>query len=363
MKRQRGAVLIMVLWTAIVMTVLVTVMAANIRLSATTAFHHQEGTREYADMMSALNQAEMELMLERMPIPVDEPVELNEFGQQPIPANRFNGQALSLHYPAPENMEIRIVDHAGKISLNRINGNQLRLLIEHRLGPGFDPQEVQEYMAAWADWVDLNDLVTPGGGAEDDYYLEQDPPYRARNNPDLESVDELLLIRGFAELFEGVNLDAAFTVYGQNRNGAVNPNLATREALALLPGMDEEVIEKILAYRQTRDILDKPQMSEIVPFEQSQEMSPWLDMGSWSSVFSIYIYPKADSAGDVDNPGDDEQSRSADRETAQDGESDSLPGTAFHQIIQVDRADRGRVYKVDPYAPLPDFRPSQAELD
>lgn len=356
MKRQQGAVLIMVLWLAIVMTVLVTVMAANIRLSATTAFHHQEGAREYADMMSALNRAEMELILERMPIPADQPVELNEFGEQPLPLNRYNGQALTLHYPAPESMEVRIIDHAGKINLNRIDANQLRLLIENRLGPGFDPQEVQAYMAAWSDWVDLNDLVTPGGGAEDDYYLEQDPPYRARNNPDLESVDELLLIRGFAELFEGVNLDAAFTVYGSNRNGAVNPNLATREALALIPGMSPEIIEDILAYRQTRDILNPTRLGEIVPFEESQEMSSWMEMGSWSSTYSVYIYPKAEVATEDENA-EDEQENQGDQPIA-------IPGTAFHQIIQVDRGTaRGRVFKIDPYAPLPDVRPPQPEDD
>lgn len=355
MRRQQGAVLIMVLWLAIVMTVLVTVMAANIRLSATTAFHHQEGTREYVDLMSALNQAEMELMLERMPVPADQPVEFNEAGELPIPANRFNGQALSLHYPAPENIEIRIFDHAGKINLNRIDANNLRLLIENRLGPGFDPQEVQRYMAAWSDWVDLNDLVTPGGGAEDDYYLEQDPPYRARNNPDLESVDELLLIRGFAELFEGVNLDAAFTVYGDNRNGAINPNLATREALALLPGMDEDAIEAILSYRQTRDIRVRTQMSEILPFEQSQELSSWLEPGNWSSTFSIYVYPKGEPVSDDERLAN-EAEPSADQQP-------EIPGTAFHQIIEIDRAARGRIYKVDPYAPLPDVRPPQPEAD
>lgn len=355
MKRQQGAVLIMVLWLAIVMTVLVTVMAANIRLSATTAFHHQEGTRDYVDLMSALNQAEMELMLERMPEPVDQTVEFNEFGEIPIPANRFNGQALTLHYPSPENIEVRIFDHAGKINLNRIDANQLRLLIETRLGPGFDPQEVQQYMAAWSDWVDLNDLVTPGGGAEDDYYLEQDPPYRARNNPDLESVDELLLIRGFAELFAGVNLDAAFTVYGSTRSGGINPNLATREALSLLPGMDEALVEEILAYRQTRDILNPRQMGEFVPLEQMIELSPWLEVGNWSSTFSIYVYPKGESASEDENLANEAESPT-DQQAA-------IPGTAFHQIIEIDRAARGRVYKVDPYAPLPDVRPPQVEAD
>ena len=42
-------------------------------------------------------------------------------------------------------------------------------------------------------------------------------------------------------MFEGVNLQAAFTIYGNART--VNLNLATREAMELLPGLDNELIE------------------------------------------------------------------------------------------------------------------------
>ena len=53
--------------------------------------------------------------------------------------------------------------------------------------------------------------------------------------------------KGFAELFEGVNLEAAFTVYGNN--SGVNPNLASRDVLLLLPGLDEESVDAILEKR------------------------------------------------------------------------------------------------------------------
>ena len=84
----------------------------------------------------------------------------------------------------------------------------------------------------------MNDL--PGlDGAEGEYYLDLDPPFSPRNNPELDTVEEILHIRGFAELFAGVNLDAAFTVYGNNRT--VNLNFATREAMLLLPGLNSEL--------------------------------------------------------------------------------------------------------------------------
>jgi general secretion pathway protein K len=149
-------------------------------------------------------------------------------------------------------VRIRIYDHAGKINLNRIDRSRLQQVIEKQLGgEDADPRQVQELLAAWSDWTDLND-VPDSLGAEDETYLELDPPYTTRNNAELDSVEELRLIRGFDELFGDLNLEAAFTIYGNS--SAVNPNLATREALMLLPGMTLEAVEAIFALREQRDI-------------------------------------------------------------------------------------------------------------
>lgn len=349
----RGAVLIMVLWTAVVLTVLVTVLATNVRLSATTAFHNKTGSRDFADVMAAMNQAEMELMLERMPVPVGQELTLTEEGEFRIPAYRFNGQPLGLHYPAGEQMVVRIYDHAGKVNLNRITRPRLQLLIENQLGPGFNPVQVQELLAAWTDWTDLNSLETPGG-AEDEYYQTLDPPYTARNTPDLDSVEEIRLIRGFDELFGDINLDAAFTVYGTA--AAVNPNLASREALMLLPGMDADLVEQIIAYREQRDFRTIREVGEIVPLERMVELSPWLGFNT-SSFYSVYAYP-------APPPLPEEESRELRIPT-----SEPMPAPAadtvtraYMQILEVRRGDmRGRVYKVHPYGQLPDTARARIE--
>jgi general secretion pathway protein K len=319
----RGAVLIMVLWTAVVLTILVAVLAANVRLSANTAFHNRSGSQEYAAIMAAMNKAEMELMMERMPLPVDHPFELSETGEIRLLAYRFNGQALSLNYPADEDLVVRIYDHAGKINLNRIQRARLQQIIEKKLGPGFNPRQVQELLAAWTDWTDLNSEMSPGG-AEDQYYQSLDPPYLTRNTPELDSVEEIRLIRGFDELFRDVNLEAAFTIYGTDN--AVNPNLASREALLLLPGLDEELVEQIIARREQSDFRVMREVGEIVPLEQMVELSPWLGF-STSSFYSVYVHPSA--SGEVTQ--------------------------AHMQIMEVrSAANRARIYRVHPYARLPD---------
>lgn len=331
---QRGVVLIMVLWTAIVLTVLVTVLAANIRLSANTALHHRTGALAHAQLMGAVRKAEMELMMEQMPLPLGVLDNIDDDELQRIPAYRFNGQALSLHYAADENVRIRIYDHAGKINLNRIDRSRLQQVIEKQLGgEDADPRQVQELLAAWSDWTDLNN-VPDSLGAEDETYLELNPPYTTRNNAELDSVEELRLIRGFDELFGDLNLEAAFTIYGNS--SAVNPNLATREALMLLPGMTVEAVEAIFALREQRDIQTINELGEWIPIEVMVEISPWLGLNT-SSFYSIYAY----TADDDEDP------------TAQ----------AFLQVIEVRSfSTLPRVYMVHPYAQLPDYSPPGVDI-
>jgi general secretion pathway protein K len=93
-------------------------------------------------------------------------------------------------------------------------------------------------------------------------------------------------IRGFAELFAGVNLEAAFTVYGNNRT--VNLNLATREAMLLLPGLNSELADEIIAYRLRDDISTRSELGEIIPFENLAELSTWVG-NETSSFYSVFV--------------------------------------------------------------------------
>lgn len=348
MKHQRGSVIIIVLWTSILLTVLVTVMAGKVQLSARTAFHNLEAVNDLAAITAAMTKAEMELMLDYMEVPIDQEPTVDEDGNFRSPAYRFNGQPLTLQYPADEDMVVRIYSHAGKINLNRIRREDLQQIIEKRLGDDSDPQRVQELLSAWIDWTDLNDLAGING-AERDYYESLDPPYRPRNNPELDTVEELRLVRGFDELFRDVNLEAAFTVYGNGRE--VNLNLATREAMRLLPGLTDEIIEEIIQYRQERDFPNVTSLGEVVPVENFVELRPWVG-NNVSSFYSVFAYPKAEVGPEVGS-----------EKHFEEGEQEIDPVTqAYMEIIDVRSfSDRGRVYKVDPYGRLPDTSPPKVD--
>jgi len=350
---QKGSVLIIVLWTSALLTVLVTAMAGAVRLSAITVSNNQDASIGRLAIQSAVSHAEMELLLERMPRPIGEQLEETEEGEIRTPAFRFNGQELNLNYPKASNVVVRIYDHAGKININRIPRRNMQLLIEKRLGgQDADPAEVQDLLAAWTDWTDLNDLEGLNG-AESDYYRGLDQSYSPRNNPELDTVEELLYIRGFAKLFEGVNLQAAFTIYGNART--VNLNLATREAMELLPGLNEELIENIIAYRQLEDINNRAEIAEIVPFEELQELSPWVGNAT-SNYYSIYIY--------FDDQQTDENLENQESLNNEEGVDADYMTHAFMETIEVTGFnDLPRILRIDPYSVLPDSAPSRLMAD
>ena len=101
---------------------------------------------------------------------------------------------------------------------------------------------------AITDWVDADNQTTPNGGAEDGYYLAQDPPGLAANAP-VRRVAELLAVRGadptlIARLTPFVDaLDAPTTV---------NVNTAPAEVLvAAVGGLDAAGAAAVVSRRAT----------------------------------------------------------------------------------------------------------------
>ncbi|RKZ38471.1 MAG: hypothetical protein DRQ49_14185 [Gammaproteobacteria bacterium] len=280
---QRGAILIIVLWFVVIVTIMITVLASETRLSAKAVFYNKLGLQAWNDTLQALRSAEMELLINKMPDPPGvEDVPLSERKNKKY---RFDGRVLDLAYPIPDSVTVRIYDHAGKINLQRLSKQKLRQLLEKRIGN--DPEKLGVLEDAWHDWIDGDELKRING-AEKDYYETLSPPYEPRNSR-LETVEELLLIKGFAEVFKGVEMNNAFTVYG-NKTG-VNPNLATREALMLLPGMSGDTIETIMTKRREEEFKSYSDFNEFMEPEQLAEFRSWVNF-STTHFFTIAVQVK-----------------------------------------------------------------------
>lgn len=352
--RQQGSVIIVTLWTITLMTILVAVIASQNRLSAQAAYFHKQDLDTWAKVVAALNQAEMDVVLGQQPQPVVRDATSSNTGSLADRLNalsstahyRYNGDELQLHYPQADDIAVRIYSHAGKINIRQISRPRLRSLIEKKLGGPLvaDQRQIDNMMEAWNDWLDLNDGASVIG-AETDYYMGLDPPYRPRNGS-LETVEEILLIRGFAEVFGDVDLDAAFTLYGDDER--INLNIATIEAMRLLPGLDDELIEKIVAFRQEKEFRGNGDVAQLIPAEKMAELRQWLNSQGTSTYYTIMVYRKPSQDEAEDAPEDDEEA------LADAADADTMP-TAYAEIVFAPTwTDRPRILKVNPYQRLPE---------
>ncbi|RJP64058.1 MAG: general secretion pathway protein GspK [Candidatus Abyssobacteria bacterium SURF_17] len=172
--------------------------------------------------------------------------------------------------------EASISDEMGKLNLNRLvrrptdeqgtetvnttmveNVRRLFELLE------LDPSLVE----AVIDWIDTNDQEEPFG-AENAYYETLDPPILCKNGP-LDSVEELLLIKGFDKTIlygdeEKPGLAKFVTVFGDSQ-GLVNINTADEKVLAALLNSDSLASSAVSA-------------REAAPFESAQDISSRLSI-------------------------------------------------------------------------------------
>jgi general secretion pathway protein K len=332
--RTRGMVLILVLWFVVIATLLASAVALDIRLSAKSAHHQRQASQDWAALLQGLHAAQMELMLERMP--PDEEMAKVPLSERRDPRLQFDGRTLKTHYPAPEGMQVRIYDHAGKLNLERLSVPMLRDFFAKLLDSD-DPRQIDALFDAWQDWKDTDDLKRLNG-AEKDYYQQLDPPYLPRN-ANLESLDELLLIKGFADVLKNIDIDESFSFYSEF--AGINPNLASPATLALLPGLDAAAVAEILAARGQDSLKNVDDLRERLTPEQLQKIRPWLHFSS-GNFYTIALRPQEPA-----------QEQNQDADSADPEESAQL--WAYQMIVTLDRnySAPPRILQVKPYARLP----------
>jgi general secretion pathway protein K len=361
--QQSGVILIIVLWFLVIVTAMVATLASETRLSAQIVHYNKLALQNWNDTLKALAAAQMELLINTMPDPPGQ-------GQQ-VPLSerknkqyRFDGRVLDLAYPIPDTVTVRIYDEAGKINIQRLSPPYMRQLLEKRLGK--DSDKIAALLDAWEDWSDPDDLKRTNG-AEKDYYETLSPPYEPRN-AQIETVEELLLIKGFAEAFKGVEIDTAFTIYGYNPG--INPNLATREALMLLPGLNEDLVNTILTKRREKEFKTFNDFNEFMQPEQLAELKKWIHFAP-SNIYTIAIQTKNSEAIDEkkDESESSEQKTADNLKTKADNQEDNTTDSSSSESEQQQQRaylvtvqlitgnnQKPKILMVNPYGILPDTR-------
>ena len=194
-------------------------------------------------------------------------------------------------------IELTITDELGKIQVNalvvypdsREFNEEQKAIWEKILNYFVTDEDSFEFVGTTGivgcikDWLDTgdDDSITGINGAESDYYLDLDPPYKCKNGP-IEHLDELVLVKGidpenFYSVGEMFQLPKYVTVYGmsdsskdnkinndikarKNGNsftfeGKININTAELPVLSVLfEDEDENLAVDLIEYRDERTL-------------------------------------------------------------------------------------------------------------
>ena len=163
-------------------------------------------------------------------------------------------------------LRITLADEQGKVSLNSIVTSQgtvdkEKFQIFARLVDTLElPRELPDTLA---DWLDSdNDPRETFGAETNDYYATLEKPYRAKNSR-LDSVDELLLVKGFIP--KAVRALRPFVTV--HTNGLINVNTAPVEVImALDKQITKGMAGSVISRRANNPIKSATELREITGF-------------------------------------------------------------------------------------------------
>jgi len=269
----------MVIWVITILSVVVLEFCFAMRTEVNITRNYQEELQLYAAAEGGMQRAIAELILK------------HDSRMQQMRRNPKEGEALAEYkewvtdgrdYQVPfERGEclVRVMAEGGKVNINKVSEAVLRKILSSL---GLEGQARDVVADSILDWRDPDDFIRING-AENDYYRSLKDPYDCKNG-NLDSVEELLLIRGVTpELFygrkgrsltseipqeESVGLRDIFSVYAAGEQ--IDINSASLPALRIVLGLPLEVCRLVLRARQEKGFENieelKQRVPEVVPF-------------------------------------------------------------------------------------------------
>src|SRR5947199_10621839 len=236
--RERGFALLVVLLVLALVAVVGAEFAYSMRLEAAAVRAYKNGIIGNHLAETALEQAIREIVADTPYVVEDDDGLLTFYtaDRRPLPRLRrekaeFGGGRYSY----------RITDEEARLNVNNSPPARIDRLLQTL---GLDKDVRDTIVDSIEDWRDPNEAHRLNGAESDDYYLKLPVPYRA-HNANLESVAELLQIKGVTPaIYNGTKdrpgLVGLVTVRG---SGPVNMNTAGPEALAALGLSTAEITE------------------------------------------------------------------------------------------------------------------------
>ncbi|MEK7332826.1 MAG: hypothetical protein AAB017_05560 [Nitrospirota bacterium] len=238
-----GIALLMTLWVLVMLSVIAMSFSFSTRWGNASTRNFKEETKAYYLAMSGYQEAVGYLLSDKdnMVDYIDADGNLYiDKDTKPVTGSRVTDEA---------ELEIKITDEGSKVNINFADGTRLKKVLDY---VGIPPDSQQEIVDSILDWRDP-DKEHHLSGAEDDYYESLDPAYKAKNR-NLDSVEELLLVKGFKPgyLYGSKDIRPIYDLITTSGDGSININTVSREVLEMT-GTGSDVIDAIFKQR-TKEI-------------------------------------------------------------------------------------------------------------
>ncbi|CAA9892167.1 General secretion pathway protein K [Candidatus Methylobacter favarea] len=221
---QNGLALVLVLWIVSLLTIMAGSFALSMRRESSIITGIVSNAQAKSIAESGLAIAEMMLL-----------------NPEPNKRWRTDGSVYEMDFGNAK-VRLRLLSESGKIDINIADQALLQSLMNH--APVEDDEQKNKLVNAILDWRDKDDLVHLDG-AEKAEYQKAGLSYQPRNKP-FQSIEELQMVLGMDEnIF--LWIEDLVTVYSGQ---PVDLQLASRNVLEVLPGLEPGVVENFLAARR-----------------------------------------------------------------------------------------------------------------
>jgi general secretion pathway protein K len=259
---REGAALIVALWTVLILSLLIGGLAYEMHIQAGITSHARKRLKAQVAARGGVEYAKFLLA---------KSFETSAFEEQDLEKETFRILSKNLERGigvsgvevemGGAKARIDILPEAGRRNVNLLQDEDWEELLDQS---GVPEEKWPELIDCFMDWTDPGDEHRLNGAEKDDpFYKERG--YAPKNAP-LDTVDELLLIKGFTKeiVYGGPPPDPKgeplrgiahlLTTFG---DGKVNVNTASREVLLTLTSrgkmMDEWVVDDLLKFRMGDD--------------------------------------------------------------------------------------------------------------
>ncbi len=193
---RRGSALILVLWVIGMLSLLVVSFAFEAHLEGKVVSFARKRRKAESLAMSGMQLARM-LLNKQLSVSGNESESAAAEDRWHVPALTIKrGGSITLEEPLGEGT-IRLDIEPEQVwrNINKLAAEDWERMFQ---AIGLPEDYWPELIDSYFDWIDPDSLPRQDGAESSDYYETLDPPYQARNAP-LDTVRELLLVKGFKE--------------------------------------------------------------------------------------------------------------------------------------------------------------------